>query len=134
MGNQKKNKFLNFLQSRKKLFGVLLLASLTLPLSVLALDESESIAQKPKSLSAKAKTLVLTALGLRIYWDPTATTYQKVIAAGKFGCCSSAVITGAAANIFPVGTPYHLALSICCAGSWTAYSGMLLDSGKKEEL
>ena len=96
---------------------VLLLLSVLTPSAAFAADELGPV----KSPSG-VKDMLLALSSLKVLVDPRFSRLQKGIVLGKYGCCSLAVVFGTVKEYFPKASTAHLALSACCAGSWTGYT------------
>mgnify|MGYP001468091039 CR=1 FL=1 len=86
-------------------------------------DENSLIRPVPKTTFQKGKALVWSLMGLSVYYDPTASLAKKYSAAGRLGCCTLALITGALADVYPAGSVTKAALATCCTASWATYTG-----------
>ena len=95
----------------------LLVLSFLSPSAAFAADELGPV-KSPSSV----KEMLLAFTSLKVLIDPRVSRLQKGVLLGKYGCCSLAVVFGTVKEYFPKASTAHLALSACCAGSWTGYT------------
>jgi hypothetical protein len=84
----------------------------------------------PQTSYEKGKALVTTVLGLKVFYDPTASKAKKYSAAGRLICCTSAIATGALAELSPAASVTKAFFATCCAASWTTYAGLSITDAK----
>jgi hypothetical protein len=96
-------------------------------------DDKSLLKRPPQTSYEKGKALVTTVLGLKVFYDPTASKAKKYSAAGRLICCTSAIATGALTEIMPSSTVAKKLLAACCTASWAAYTYFIPMSADKNE-
>lgn len=84
---------------------------------------------EPNDEKRGIKAILMSVLGLKVYLDPTKSTSDKVVAAGRLTCCTAAVILGGVAEASPAGSRARLFFSVCCTISWACFTGLCACKG-----
>lgn len=87
-------------------------------------EELSSGKPLPLTFKGKLKEIGMSTLGLKVYWDPTASQTKKYTAAGRLICCTSALITGAISEYYPAASYGKVFFASCCTASWAGYTGL----------
>ncbi len=125
------------------LFAFFLLSS---PGSVLAVDQvaiGEILTPRQAATAVKTVgTLFTNPLNtisafkdIKVFFNPTVSTFQKSILGGKYFCCVSALTLANIQYVLPVrALAVKNALNFCCAASWAGYTTLhAIDPGNFKE-
>ena len=111
---------------------IIFLILLDYPLNSYAEEVEKGVcASHPKTSLDKFKELVISAIGLKKCFDPSASALQKALSCSKPCCIIAGLTSGYVAENSAVDTKVHTVATLCCVSSWNAYAVLLYANRKK---